>query len=104
MAYMFHENLGNLSAYDTSGAARGGSSGTDWGVINTGLFNNLENYIYWTAVEFAPSPFAWAFTSYSGYQDLSDKDNEFYAWAVRSGDVNVSAVPVPAQYGYWVAG
>jgi hypothetical protein len=100
MAYMFHENLGNLSAYDTDGTARGGNSGTDWGVINPGFFNNLENNIYWTGVESAS--LAWAFTTWSGYQDLSNKDNEFYAWAVRSGDVNVSAVPVPAAV--WLLG
>lgn len=104
MAYMFHENLGNLSAYDANGAARGGYSGTDWGVMNKAFFSNLENNIYWSGVESTDNSLAWAFTTWSGYQDLGDKDLEFHAWAVRAGDVNVSAVPVPAAVWFMGSG
>ncbi|MCP5159075.1 MAG: DUF1566 domain-containing protein [Gammaproteobacteria bacterium] len=88
LAYMFHVNLGNLSAYDTSGVFRGGASGTDWGVVNTGLFLNLQNFVYWSGTEYAPyTNLAWRFYAYDGLQYAYGKDFAYHAWAVRSGDV-----------------
>ena len=95
MGYMFFQNLGNLSVFNTSGVLRSGSSGVDWGVTNTGLFDNLQNFVYWSAVEYAPNTLnAWGFNTNFGFQHNDPKGHEFYAWAVRSGDVTV--VPVPA--------
>jgi len=34
-----------------------------------------------------------------GYQQYGGKSLEFYAWAVRFGDVTASVVPVPAAFG-----
>lgn len=42
LAHLFFVEPGNLSAYDTSGTVRGGSSGVDWGIVNTGPFTNLQ--------------------------------------------------------------
>lgn len=56
LAYMFHVNLGNLSAHTTAGSYRGGSNGVNWGVVNTSFvdaktsqtvsFQNFQNYGY----------------------------------------------------------
>ena len=95
MGYMFYQNLGNTGYYDTSGTTTG-CSGVDLCLSNTGLFDNLESYVYWSAVEYAPSTsVAWAFYTGLGRQDPGSKGHEFYAWAVRSGDVTASTVPEP---------
>ncbi len=101
LAYMFHENLANLSANDATGNFRGGSPGIHWGLANVGLFDNLESHTYWSALEYAPTiNNAWAFSTASGRQINALKINQYYAWAVRDGDVTV--VPVPAAV--WLMG
>jgi len=98
LAYMFFTNLGNLSAYDTSGNFRGGSSGVDWGVVNRSPFTNLQNFAYWSGSEYAPNTSgAWIFNTVSGEQDADLKIFEFIAWAVRPGDVAASPVPEPGS-------
>jgi len=93
---MFYQNLGNTGYYDSTGTSTG-CTGADLCLTNTGPFDNLESYVYWSAVGYAPgSNIAWAFNPFNGFQDLFDKDFEFYAWAVRSGDVTASAVPEPS--------
>jgi len=94
LSYMFYQNLGNAGYRDTAGNITG-CAGPDYCLTNTGLFDNLESYVYWSAVEYAPSTDgAWAFSTDYGSQGSLLKHNEFYVWAVRSGDVTV--VPVPA--------
>lgn len=112
IAYMFYQNLGNLSVFDTNGDIRGGDAGIDWGLTNVGLFNNLEDVVYWFGVEVAPSSsFAWTFRADNGRQDnMHAKGQELNAWAVHSGDVgsvggtgaNSPAVPAPAPL--WLIG
>ncbi len=54
------------------------------------------SYAYWSGLEYAPNTFyAWYFYTYNGSQYYFDKNYQFHAWAVRSGD-SLSAVPVPA--------
>jgi len=113
MAYMFHVNLG-LEGYcdgannnPNNGGSYCDSSGTGW--HNTALYTvidtvNLGNNIavdnlmsnkYWYDVEYVhPTIFAWAFNPYNGYQGHEYKDDRFYGWAVRSGDVGASTPPV----------
>jgi hypothetical protein len=87
LAYMFFTNLGNLSAFDTAGTFRGGSSGVDWGVVNSGPFMNLQNDAYWSGSEYAPNTNnAWNFNTNNGNQNANNKNNELYAWAVRPGE------------------
>jgi hypothetical protein len=97
LAHLFFIDLGNLSAYDTAGSFRGGISGVDWGVVNSGPFSNLQNYVYWSGSEYAPSTSsAWDFIADYGYQGATNKVNSLYAWAVRSGDVAANNnVPEP---------
>jgi hypothetical protein len=65
------------------------------------LFSNVQSSVYWSGNESgsvnAPDPgYAWAFNTQNGYQNaFSLKDNQFLAWAVRSGDV--ATVPEPAS-------
>jgi len=96
LAYMFYQNLGNTGWYDTAGNTTG-CTAPDYCLSNTGLFDNLKSYVYWSAVEYAPDTNgAWAFGTYTGGQNHNFKHNEFYAWAVRSGDVTASTVPEPS--------
>lgn len=70
-----------------------------FGVPNLTLFfqNIQTSTAYWSGTEFAPFPlYAWYFDTFLGYQSYATKSNEFYAWAVRPGDVAVAnPVPVP---------
>lgn len=93
MASMYYDTLGNLAYYSTSGV--GDQPG--WGLTNTGLFSNVQSDDYWSATEYAPNTSsAWFFDAYSSYQLAADKTYNFYAWAVHTGDVGASVVPVPA--------
>lgn len=99
LAHMFYNTLGNVGYYDASGS--GPQSGSS--LSNTGYFDNLQSSVYWSGTEYAPSSVnAWAFNTYFGYQYGSLKGNNFYAWAVHSGDVGASVVPIPAAV--WLFG
>jgi len=96
LAYMWYNILGNTSKFDTSG--NGPQSG--WGLTSTSADGvdvlNLQSYYYWLGTEYAPSnAWAWLFGSVDGHQLAYGKDIEYYAWAVRSGDVAAASVPEP---------
>lgn len=89
MAYMYYFELGNLGYYDTSGNPQAG-----WGLLNTGLFTNLQP-CYWSGTEYAADPgYVWDFNFEYGFQGHDVKDNIAYAWAVRPGDS--APIPEPA--------
>ena len=95
LAYMWYEILGNTPFYDTSGTG----PQTGWGLTSTSAdgvsFLNLQSYYYWSGTEYAPNTNnAWNFNTNNGNQNANNKNNEFYAWAVRSGDV--ADVPEPS--------
>jgi hypothetical protein len=72
LAHLFFVELGNLSAFDTSGSFRGGSPGVDWGVVHTGPFVNLQSNVYWSGTEYAPYPGdAWLFVTRDGLRASS---------------------------------
>jgi hypothetical protein len=107
MAHLYFTELGNLSAYTTSGAFRGGSIGVNWGLVNKGSFVNFQSNYYWSGTGYAPDPsYAWSFYTVSGNQDYNIKANRFfasfYALAVRPGDV--AAVPEAQTYALMLAG
>jgi len=90
LAYMFHENLGNNSWYDTSGTATG-CTAPNYCLENTSADGvdilNLQSSMYWSGTEYAPNTNnAWNFNTNNGNQNNNNKNNEFYAWAVRSGE------------------
>lgn len=62
---------------------------------------SIQSHVYWSGVECAPiASEAWAFFTNEGFQRDGTKDIEFYAWAVRSGDVAAVPTPVP----FWLIG
>ena len=72
------------------------------GKVETGPFSNIDG-AYWSATELAPDPSgAWYYNITSGTQGWAHKDTVFNVWAVQSGDVELSAVPVPAAV--WLFG
>jgi hypothetical protein len=73
-------------------------AGGQLGNTNTGPFNNLQSYYYWSGTEdSADSARAWGFYFPFGHQGVYNKDNwNFYAMAVRPGDVSTASVPEPA--------
>lgn len=110
---------------DTTGAAKGyGCTGSEMGHLfynelggealssitakhtsNYLLFSNIQSGIYWYATESPPPQNvdqAWFFFFSTGDQDESYKDLDFYAWAVRDGDV--AAVPEPETYAMFLVG
>ena len=106
MAYMYYVNLGLKAYQDTLGTPQ-----SDWGIFgngtcngtdrsssgqnNVGLVDNLQAYVYWSGLQYAPDPdWAWYFDTRTGLQSADSKSNELYAWAVRPGDV--AAVPEPS--------
>ena len=91
MAHLFFNDLGNTAYIDASGDPQ-----LSYGVTNSGPFQNLQNYFYWSGTEYAPtSSGAWLFGTSGGSQYSTSKGSDVYAWAVRPGDV-AAAVPEPA--------
>jgi len=96
LAYMWYDILGNTPFVDTSG----NGPQSDWGLTSTSADGvdilNLQSFVYWSGTEYAPNTnYAWRFYTNIGNQDAYNKNGEFYAWAVRSGDVAAVAVPEP---------
>ncbi len=95
MGHLFYTELGNRGYYDTSGNYQ-----WEWGLTNTGDFQNLHPdfywFYYWSGTEYAAFPdFAWNFGFSSGLQYAGYKGYGLnYALAVRPGDV--AAVPEPS--------
>ena len=91
MGYLFYETLGNKGYYDTSGNC----PQPGWWLYNTSYFDYLQPSVCWSGAEYSPSPSnAWHFNFGLGYQYCDDKGNNYFALAVRPGDV--SAVPEPS--------
>ncbi len=98
MGHLYHESLGNLGYY----AKDGTHPQPGYGLINTGDFNNLQSYIYWSGTEYSPfsSISAWYSFFWDGSQGTGLKDNFLNALAVHPGQV--SAVPLPGAV--WLLG
>lgn len=102
MAHLFFTELGNISAYTTSGAFVG-DNGVNSGLVNKGPFTNFQSNVYWSGSEYVPGMIgAWGFVTYSGLQVNVLKTDTFYALAVRPGDV--AAVPEAETYALMLAG
>ncbi len=86
--------LGHLFYSELGGLAGNSITTVHSNTANYNLFSNIQSYVYWSAAEYTPNPVnAWGFGTYNGFQDTNFKTIQFYAWAVRDGDV--AAVPVP---------
>ncbi len=93
MGWMYYGNLGNLGLCMPDGDP-GCTTQAGSGLANTGPFQNLQSFGYWSGTEFdAISAYRLNFSN--GSQGPNDKEfSHFYAWAVRSGDV-VPAAQLP---------
>jgi hypothetical protein len=98
LAYTFHINLTNVGRYDTEGNLR-----SNWSPMpnvtfidgTSGLpaeFWNIQPTDYWYDTDTLPND-AFYFGFDVGTQFDGNKGNQFFAWAVRDGDVT----PVPEQ-------
>lgn len=101
MAYMYYVNLGLKAEFNPDGSQNLidwgiHGDGTKWGQNDVGPIRNLQSLFYWTDLNYqANSIFAWYFATWNGGQNYSDKSSEYYAWAVRPGDVIGRPVAVP---------
>ena len=103
LAHMYHNTLGNLSYYDTSGS----SPQPGWGPTNTGPFDFSNIYPtsqrFWAASDYAlASNLAWYFDMQSGGQFYEGKTTVKWVWPVHDGDVGTAIIPVPAAV--WLFG
>lgn len=69
----------------------------------------VQSYLYWSGLEYAPNTVsAWGFYVSYGDQNGDFKFNDYYAWAVRPGDVAaapaLSGVPEPGTVGLLALG
>lgn len=105
LGHLWYDTLGNTAVYDTSGNSRGSGN---YGLTNTGPFQNFDDGLYWSGTEYAPgSDLAWLFDADYGDQYDFFKDLQFQAWAVRPGQVDVAvldAQPVPTPGTLWLVG
>ena len=94
--------------FSTNLAEAEGSSIADSHNANFDLFKNVQSYMYWSGSEYAPNPgIAWNFGTDDGFQYGSEKNGQYYAWAVHAGDVAASApaaVPLPAATWLFLSG
>jgi hypothetical protein len=73
LGHLYYISLGNLGYYDTEGNARPGwglpAGEQEYGLNNTGPFDNLISNRYWSSTEYAANPIhAWAFNMVYGMQ------------------------------------
>ncbi len=111
LSYMYYVNLGLKGRYSPAGVFQPDfgvhENGTIGGQADVGLVDNLQSREYWSGTEVVggPSSLAWSFVTYDGYQTNYDQDDEFFAWAVRPGDVAAAdAVPEPMSLALFGAG
>lgn len=112
LAHMYYNNLGFKGYYSPTGAYQsdfgifenGTEGGERDGLGPNGAIVNLQSNVYWSGTEYAPDTYnAWDFSTNDGSQGNGiGKGADFYAWAVRPGDV--AAVPEPETYALLLAG
>lgn len=90
LAHMFYVTLGNKALIGADGSPQ-----VDAGLVNTGVFSDLQPTQYWTGTRHDPGKFVWSFNTDSGLQNVSDPFGGFRSgvWAVKDGDI--AAVPEP---------
>jgi hypothetical protein len=102
MAHLFFVDLGNTSSVTTTGVTKAGTKGVDWGLVNTGSFTNLQSdAAYWTGTQFGYN-IAFQFDFGYGAQTFWYTTSNYYALAVRAGDV--AAVPEADTWAMLLAG
>lgn len=96
MAHLYYNSLGNLGKYDVGGYSQGIQP--DYGLKNTGPFDNLQPHYYWSETDYGLIPtnnYAWDFNFGTGNQDYDGKtyaNGDDMAMVVFPGNV---AAPIP---------
>ena len=85
------ENVGIFGTLGNSSSC----TGAKLCLTETEFFSNLQAEVYRVSVTYGADPidYVWAFGFQHGSQQNYYKPNQFYAWAVRDGDI--SPVPLP---------
>ena len=95
--------MGNLFYTVLGGVAGSSITTTHNNATNYAFFQDVQSYRYWSGVEL-DSDGAWRFGFGSGSQYDVAKVGNFFAWAVRSGDVGGNPVPAPGTLALLGAG
>jgi hypothetical protein len=82
MEHLIRVTLGNVAYCGRSGVCEQ----PGWGLGNTGNFQNLMPYFYWTGASYYSPPFAWYYYTPTVYQSFAVKLLGMHAMAVRTGD------------------
>ena len=102
LASMFHDTLGNLSWRDTTGAARPGAEGIDWGLAHSGDFIDLDAVGFWTGTTSyrlifgMPQAGQVVFEMRTGTQAVTAPTGLKAAWLVHDGDIGSAVAPMQA--------
>ena len=111
LAHMYYNNLGFKGYVSPTGTyqsdfgifGNGTTGGERDGLGPNGAIVNLQSHVYWSGTEYAPiSDVAWHFYPSYGGQGANGEDSDYYAWAVRPGDV--AAVPEADTWAMLLAG
>lgn len=109
LAYMYYVNLGLTGYYLPNGSYNPGfgvfGNGSTGGQADVGLVDNLRSGYYWSGTPYATDPgsSAWYFGAIYGNQNYGGQASQYFAWAVRDGDVTNGA-PEPAGLGLALMG
>jgi hypothetical protein len=111
MAHLFYVTLGNPGDVTPTGVYRGCYvNAANTCLDNIGPFANFQIWSYWTGTSTPSTTQAFIFHPYDGRQwtDYKSSDVLISAWAVSSGDVAITgvpmAVPEPEAWGLMFSG
>lgn len=94
LGYLFYEELGNVGRKEADGDSLPWG---EFGLINTGIFENLNANWYWSETNNTSSADRnWAFDMRDGYQGLPPYSSYKYEIAVMPGEIQTAPVPEPS--------
>ena len=88
--------------FSTNLGEAAGSSIADSHNDSYNLFTNVQSYRYWSSG--SASFLASGFSTSNGFPDDYSQFSQFYAWAVRPGDVAAAPAAVPLPGAVWLFG
>ena len=100
MGHLYYTELGNPGYRYMSGGSC--QTNLDYGLQNTGPFQNLIVSNYWSGTEYSDDPpHAWYFYFEDGSQDRGDTAANYngYGLALRSGQVVNGSIPTLSEWG-----
>jgi len=102
MAHLFFNTLGNLSLCNPVTSTINTCTSQSGGLTNTGHFVSVQAGRYWSGTDYVSTQ-AWIFNFAGGNQGAAVKTiDDFFAWAVHSGDVGATVAPVPLPAAAWL--